>query len=103
MKKNNEKKINWKKVAIVGGVFVLGAATGVIGGKMLLEYIIKNEDICIEATKCMTKGKPGVKQVMKCEKAGIALSMELSRGWIETTLDIIDGMLTPEKFFSREL
>lgn len=25
MKKNTEKKINWKKVAVIGGVFGLGA------------------------------------------------------------------------------
>ena len=102
MKKNTEKKINWKKVAIVGGVFVLGVGTGAVSGKILLEYMIKNEDICIEVTNCMIKGKPGIKQVMKCEKAGIALPMKLSRGWFENTLDIIDGTLTPEKFLSRE-
>ena len=55
MKKNNEKKINWKKVAIVGGVFVLGAATGVIGGKRHLStssimrtFALTKPDACLE-------------------------------------------------------
>ena len=33
MKKTNEKKINWKNVAIIGGVFVLGVVAGFSGRK----------------------------------------------------------------------
>ncbi len=70
MKKDTEKKINWKNVAIIGGVFVLGVATGVVGGRKVLDYIIENEDVVINATKCVTRGKPGVTLTMGCEKAG---------------------------------
>ena len=37
MKKTNENKINWKKVAIIGGMFVLGVAAGSIGEMQRLE------------------------------------------------------------------
>ena len=103
MKKNSEKKINWKKVAAFGGVFVLGVATGVIGGKKALEYIINNEDICLDQTRCMFRGKSGIKLVMKCEKAGIALPMKLPRSSVEGMLDMIDGKpFDLEKFFSED-
>lgn len=101
MKKNSEKKINWKKVAAFGGVFVLGVATGVIGGKKALEYIINNEDIWCETTPCMFMGKRAIKLVLKSEKTGIALPMKMPRSSVEDMLDMIDGTLTMEKFFSR--
>lgn len=104
MKKNNEKKINWKKVAVFGGVFVLGMATGVIGGKKLLEYIIKNDTIWTETTPCMFMGKTGINLVLKSEKARIELSTKMPRSSVEDMLDMIDGKpLDLEKFFSREL
>lgn len=91
MKKNNEKKINWKNVAIIGGVFVLGVATGVVGERKVLDYIIENEDAVIKATKCVTRGKTGVTLTMGCEKAGIMIPMDVSRGFVTGMLHIIDG------------
>ena len=78
MKKNSEKKINWKKVAAFGGVFVLG-----------------------ETTPCMFMGKRAIKLVLKSDKTGIALPMKMPRSSVEDMLDMIDGTLTMEKFFSR--
>lgn len=91
MKKTSEKKINWKNVAIIGGVFVLGMATGVVGGRKVLDYIIENEDEVIKVTKCVTMGKPGVTLTMGCEKAGIMIPMDVSRGFVTGMLHIIDG------------
>lgn len=92
MKKNTEKKINWKKVAIVGGVFTFGIVVGVIGGRKALDYIIENGDIDIETTKAVVYGgKQGVKIVIKCKKAGIELPMEMQRRDVEDLLDMIDG------------
>lgn len=104
MKKNNEKKINWKNVAIIGGVFAFGVATGVVGGKMLLEYIIKNDTIWTETTPCMFMGKPGINLVMKSEKARIELLTKMPRSSVEGMLDMIDGKpLDWGKFFGQDL
>lgn len=45
MKKNSEKKIDWKKVAAFGGVFVLGAVAGAIGWDKILTRI-SLDDFC---------------------------------------------------------
>ena len=37
MKKKVDKKINWKKIAAVGGVFLLGAVVGGIGTEKILD------------------------------------------------------------------
>lgn len=101
MKKNTEKKINWKKVAIVGGVFAFGVAAGIIGGRKALDYIIENEDVVMETTKAIVHGgKQGVKMIIKCEKAGIELPMEMQRRDVEDLLDMIDGKtFNIERFF----
>ena len=39
MKKKVDKKINWKKIAAVGGVFLLGAVVGGIGTEKILDII----------------------------------------------------------------
>ena len=44
MKKKNTKKFNWKKIAAVGGVFLLGAVTGAIGGEKILSAISMDDD-----------------------------------------------------------
>lgn len=105
MKKTNEKKINWKNVAIIGGVFVLGVATGVIGGRKVLDYMIENEDVILETTKGFVHGgKQGIKMVMKCKKAGIELPMELDRLSVENMLDMIDGKpFDLERFFMQDI
>lgn len=102
MKKTTEEKINWKNVVIVGGVFMLGVATGVVGGRKVLNYIIENEDVVLETTKSVVRGgKQGIKMVMKCEKAGIELPMELDRWSVENMLDMIDGKpFDLERFFA---
>ena len=42
MKKKNDKKFNWKKAAVIGGIFAAGVAVGVAGEKgyktILKEY-----------------------------------------------------------------
>ncbi len=44
MEKKNDKKFNWKKVAMVGGVFLLGTAVGAIGGEKILSAISRDDD-----------------------------------------------------------
>ena len=44
MEKKNSKKFNWKKIAAVGGVFLLGAVTGAIGGEKVLSAISRDDD-----------------------------------------------------------
>lgn len=101
MKKTNENKINWKKVAIIGGVFMLGVSTGVVGGRKVLDYIIENEDVVINATKCVTRGKKGVTLTMGCERAGIMIPMDVSRGFVVGLLSMIDGTpMNAEEFFA---
>lgn len=90
MKKTNEKKINWKNVAIIGGVFALGVAAGVVGGRKALDYIIENEDVEIKVNKCVTMGKPGVTLTVGCEKVGIMIPIDVSRGFVSTMLSMID-------------
>lgn len=48
MKKNNEKKINWKNVAIIGGVFVLGVAAGSLGENVAIRKLIESETILLD-------------------------------------------------------
>ena len=91
MKKTNEKKINWKNVAIASGVFVLGMVTGIVGGRKVPDCITENEDTVIRVTKCLTRGKPGVTLTIGCEKAGVMIPMDVSRGFVTGMLHIIDG------------
>lgn len=44
MEKKNIKKINWKKVAAVGGVFIFGAVAGAVGVEKILSAISMDDD-----------------------------------------------------------
>ena len=52
MKKTNENKINWKKVAIIGGMFVLGVAAGSIGENAATRKLLKSETVLLDVKKC---------------------------------------------------
>lgn len=43
MRKKVDKKINWKKIAAVGGAFLLGAVIGGIGTEKFLDIISLND------------------------------------------------------------
>lgn len=104
MKKNTEKKINWKKVVIVGGVFGLGALAGAFGDRKLLDYLIKTEGVGVSINKndVYTEfGKPFIKLIIRCEKAGLTIPADVSRDFVEDTLDMIDGKpFNLERFFT---
>ena len=48
MEKKNSQKFNWKKIAAVGGVFLLGAVVGAIGGEKILSAISMDDDTIFE-------------------------------------------------------
>lgn len=93
MEKTNMKKINWKKVVAVGGVFLLGTVVGVIGGKKALDIMIKNEDVELTMTKVIIDGKPGIKIAMACEKAGIELMQEMPNSVAKNDIKVLSSMV----------
>ena len=103
MKKTSEKKINWKNVAIIGGVFVLGALAGAFGERKLLDYLIKSEAVFVSIDKNAVHtvlGKPCVEMVLTCEKAGLTIPTDVSRDFVECMLNMIDGKpINIERFF----
>lgn len=98
MKKTNEKKINWKKVAIIGGVFVLGVVAGSMGEKAVIRKMLDCETVILDAQKCKLWGKEGVEFVMRCPKAGIEMPLqttaELAKDHAESLLKMLDGEVT---------
>lgn len=41
MKKKNDKTFNWKKAAVIGGIFAAGVAVGVAGDKAHIKVMLK--------------------------------------------------------------
>lgn len=41
MEKKNDKKFNWKKAAVIGGIFAAGVAVGVAGDKALIKLMVE--------------------------------------------------------------
>lgn len=41
MEKINDKKFNWKKAAVIGGIFTAGVAVGVAGDKVYIKMLIE--------------------------------------------------------------
>ena len=41
MEKKNDKKFNWKKAAVIGGIFAAGAAVGVAGDKAFIKMLVE--------------------------------------------------------------
>lgn len=41
MEKKNDKKFNWKKAAVIGGIFAAGVAVGVAGDKVYIKMMFK--------------------------------------------------------------
>ena len=41
MEKKNDKKFNWKKAAVIGGIFAVGVAVGVAGDKACIKVMFK--------------------------------------------------------------
>lgn len=41
MEKKNDKKFNWKKAAVIGGIFAAGVAVGVAGDKVYIKMLIE--------------------------------------------------------------
>lgn len=101
MKKNVEKKINWKNVAIIGGIFTIGVVTGAVGNKALIRKMIECEPVMLDAKKCKLWGKDGIEFVMRCSKAGIEIPLQttiaLTKDHAEGLLGMIDGKITFEQ------
>lgn len=93
MGKKNMKKINWKKIAAVGGVFLLGTVVGAIGGKKLLDTVIKNEDVGLTITSAIIDGKPGIRIAMACEKAGFELVQEMPNSVAKNGMKVLSSMI----------
>ncbi len=93
MEKKNVKKINWKKAAMVGSVFLLGTVVGAVGGKKMLDMAIKNEDIVLAMTPTLIGGKPGIKIAMACERAGIELVQEMPNSVAKNHIKILSSMI----------
>ena len=41
MEKKNDKKFNWKKAAVIGGIFAAGVAVGVAGDKAYIKMLVE--------------------------------------------------------------
>lgn len=41
MEKKNDKKFNWKKAAVIGGIFAAGMAVGLAGDKVYIKMMFK--------------------------------------------------------------
>lgn len=41
MEKKNDKKFNWKKAAVIGGIFAAGVAVGVAGDKAFIKLMVE--------------------------------------------------------------
>lgn len=41
MEKKNDKKFNWKKAAVIGGIFAAGVAVGVAGDKACIKLMVE--------------------------------------------------------------
>lgn len=41
MEKKNDKKFNWKKAAVIGGIFAAGVAVGVAGDKVYIKVLVE--------------------------------------------------------------
>lgn len=41
MEKKNDKKFNWKKAAIIGGIFAAGVVVGVAGDKACIKLMVE--------------------------------------------------------------
>lgn len=93
MEKKTDKKLNWKKVAAIGGVFLLGTAVGAVGGKKLLDIMIKNEDVELALTSAIVNGKPGIRIAMICEKVGIELVQEMPNNIVKNDIKILSSMV----------
>lgn len=101
MKKDTEKKINWKNVAIIGGVFVLGVVVGSLGENAAIRKMLECEPVILDAKKCKLWGKEGIELVMRCPKAGIEMPLqttaELAKNHAESLLGMLDGRITFEQ------
>ena len=101
MKKDTEKKINWKNVAIIGGVFVLGVVVGSLGENAAIRKMLECEPVILDAKKCKLWGKEGIEFVMRCPKAGIEMPLqttaELAKNHAESLLGMLDGRITFEQ------
>lgn len=93
MEKKIDKKFNWKKVVAIGGVFLLGTVVGAIGGRKLLDAVIKNEDIELALTSAIVDGKPGIRIAMACEKAGLELVQEMPNSVAKNDIKILSSMV----------
>lgn len=50
MEKKNDKKFNWKKAAIIGGIFAAGVAVGVAGDKAFIKLMVeKGPKACLKS------------------------------------------------------
>lgn len=101
MKKTSEKKINWKNVAIIGGVFVLGVVAGSLGKNAAIRKMLECEPVILDASKCKLWGKEGIEFVMRCPKAGIEMPLqttaELAKDHAESLLRMLGGEITFEQ------
>lgn len=101
MKKTNEKKINWKNVAIIGGVFVLGAAAGVVGGEKILTrislddftkfgfYLFKTSDHTALVRCTITSPKTGRKlNALLTEKDALKMSEQIGSALKELGVEV---------------
>ena len=95
MKKNTEKKINWKNVAIIGGVFAFGALAGAFGENVAIRKLLESETILLDAKKCKLWSKEGIEFVMRCPKAGFEIPLqttaELAKYYAADILQMVDG------------
>lgn len=101
MKKTSKKKINWKNVAIIGGVFALGAVAGSLGENAVIRKMLECEPVILDAKKCKLWGKEGIEFIMRCPKAGIEMPLqttaELAKDHAESLLRMLGGEIAFEQ------
>ena len=55
MNRKNEKKLDWKKVAVAGGIFAAGIAIGIVGDKAYIKMLVEKG-----CTTCLKNYRLGV-------------------------------------------
>ena len=93
MKNTTEKKINWKKVAALGGMFAVGVVVGVVGGNAAVNKLIESSNASLSFTYSPTLDKKRMVISMGNSLIGRELRTSLDKGFAQDMLDVFAGMV----------
>lgn len=93
MKNTTEKKINWKKVAALGGMFAVGVVVGVVGGEAVIGKLAEDGDAFLGFSFMPFNGKECLKVTMRSDLTGRELWIPLDKDFAHDALDVFTGMV----------